>query len=33
MKHCQGPAICMDSQGAIYVGEITGQRVQKFAAR
>jgi DNA-binding beta-propeller fold protein YncE len=26
-------AICMDSQGAVYVGEITGQRVQKFAAR
>jgi hypothetical protein len=26
-------AICMDRHGAIYVTEITGQRVQKFVAR
>jgi DNA-binding beta-propeller fold protein YncE len=26
-------AICMDSRGAVYVAEITGQRVQKFTAK
>ena len=25
--------LCIDSQGAVYVAEITGQRVQKFVAK
>jgi NHL repeat len=29
LPHC----ICRDSQGALYVAEVDGKRVQKFAAR
>jgi sugar lactone lactonase YvrE len=25
--------LCVDSQGALYVAEVTGQRVQKFVAK